>query len=200
MDEGVQKLAEVVTRSLWIFGGAQAVLVALAAWLGRVWVGRVLEQERRRTEELRAALARERSENTERLRHELRAVESMTAAARDAFAFGSQASHERRLQGVEALWTGVLRLRVSMNPLIAFYDALAPGEHEVVLRDPERRKKMLGDIGWKALADMGESTVQVELGQPFVGEKLWHLFFVYRLVLICSYKAAVDTFGGGSRS
>lgn len=76
MDEGVQKLAEVITRSLWIFGGAQAVVVGLAAWLGRVWVGRVLEQERRRTEELRAALTRGRNENIERLRHELRSWHS----------------------------------------------------------------------------------------------------------------------------
>lgn len=184
MNEGVKELAEAVIKALWVFGGAQVVVVGLAAWLGKVWVGRVLEQDRRRTEELRAALARDRDDHIERLRHELRAVESMTAAARDAFAFGSQASHERRLHAVEALWAVVLKLRVSTNLLRGLYDALVQGEHEAAIRNPENR--LLRDCNWKKVAEMAEMGPQIEVHRPFLSERLWHLFFVYSFVLIRS--------------
>lgn len=79
---------------------------------------------------------------------------------------------------------------------MAFYDALVRGEHEGVIRDPERRKKILGDFGWKAMADVAELGAQVEVGRPFLGERLWHLFFVYRFVLIRSRIIALNAIDG----
>ncbi|MBI1816055.1 MAG: hypothetical protein HYR72_13835 [Deltaproteobacteria bacterium] len=183
MDEGVQKFTEAVTSSLWIFGGVQVVVVSLAAWLGKVWMGRVSERERRRTEE-----------SVERLRHELRAMESMTAATRDAFAFGSQVSHERRLQAAEALWVAVLKLRVSTNLMRGFHDVPAKGEHEAAIRNPEN--ELLKDCNWKTVAELAELGPQIEMHRPFLSERLWDLFFAYSFVLMRSCVVTIEALRG----
>ncbi|MBC7000100.1 hypothetical protein [Cytophaga sp. FL35] len=91
------------------------------------------------------------------------------------------ASNEKRIESLEAIWTGMLRVKNEMPVLVSMaYNILTPEEIENL---PNTNK-------FNALIDAFEPINyfekhsnlihQLELSRPFIGETLWSIFFTYQ--------------------
>ena len=121
----------------------------------------------RNLEEHRDALAR--------ISTQLSAVQSTANAA---LLEGQRASAERRANAVDALWREILRIRNDSPAAVTMLDILLPSEYG----------KFVTENRFRSLVPEVEETVtifldpEIERVRPFLGERVFALFFIYRAV------------------
>lgn len=92
------------------------------------------------------------------------------------------AAQERRLLAVEELWSSVLELRHFVGPKIAFYALMHPSEYPQITVNA--RFAALHPKSVDEYMRSVPATDMLEHRRPFLGERAWVLFWVYRAVCL----------------
>ena len=120
-----------------------------------------------RLEEHRDALAR--------ITGQLSAVQ---ATANAALLEGQRASAERRANAVDALWREVLRIRNESPAAVGMLDILLPSEYQNFVTN-DRFRSLVPELE-ETVATLVDH--EIEHVRPFLGERVFTLFFIYRAV------------------
>ena len=111
-----------------------------------------------------------------RLTTRLHAVQSTANAA---LIEGQRVSAEWRIKAADALWREVLRLRNESPSVLTMLDVLAPGEYQKFVTDEDFRS-LVPDM--TEVSQIYGNFEEIEHVRPFLGERLFTLFFIYRAV------------------
>ena len=157
-----------VTEIIALLGGWTVIVGGLVAWIGKLVAEKVTlnwkEQQQKEMETLRAQLDRDRL---------------VMETAIFSFSSGQEAAQEKKIQATEKLWKHVLIIRKICQSAIFFYSILLPSEYNEVFTKP-KMKEMFSDLDDNVLEKISSDTEDLESNRPFLGEKLWLLFFIYR--------------------
>ncbi|WP_110955964.1 hypothetical protein [Anaerosinus massiliensis] len=93
----------------------------------------------------------------------------------NSFASERQASQERRIMGVDAIWKEVIDIRQKHSAVTFFYSILFPDEY-----NKELKNHPIVDLDEIEIVLRELSKNNLEVHRPFIGEKLWFLFWTYR--------------------
>jgi hypothetical protein len=151
-------------------GGGVAIAILIKAISGTV--GRAVEQHLRHTQD----------KTLELLRGELGHRNQLLASALSFRNTESMAAQERRLKAVDTLWTEVMRVRRVTAPALYPYSILVESEYPKAFNIPGLaanipRFEVL-------LADAVPASDTAEAVRPFLGERLWFAFVMYRAVSV----------------
>ncbi|MFH1375710.1 MAG: hypothetical protein ABIH35_03510 [Patescibacteria group bacterium] len=160
-----------VTGIIALLGGWAVIVGGLVAWIGKLVAEKVTlnwkEQQQKEMETLRAQLARDRL---------------VMETAIFSFSSGQKAAQEKKIQATEKLWKHVLKIRKICQSAIFFYSILHPSEYNEVFTKP-KMKAMISDLNDSVIEQISSDPEDLESNRPFLGEKLWLLFFIYRAFL-----------------
>jgi hypothetical protein len=119
---------EIAAAILVSLGGAGAIVISAASWLGKVWANRILESDRRRY-----------GEELERLRSELETSRRMLQAELDKALHVHRVQFETEFRVLAEIWAKLAALRSAMGALRPMADIVDRDE------DPDARlKRRLG--------------------------------------------------------
>jgi hypothetical protein len=106
---------------------------------------------------------------------------ALHVAAHAAFAEGQKATMERKLNGVDRLWGGVVKFRAGMPPELPLIDVMTVDEYRATKDHPSFQKLATGlsEDNLKTL-----SAGSIEDVRPYVGEYMWAVFSCYQTLLI----------------
>ena len=92
---------------------------------------------------------------------------------------GFATSQERRLKAIQVLWDNILSIRESVSSYVFFYDILLPSEYEDSYSSiPD---KMIPETTQDDFSrNSASKTTNIEKHRPFLGERLWFYFFIFR--------------------
>ena len=155
-------LSEIIKQVLLVAGGASVVISGLAAVLGKIWVGRVLNREKATHEADLKQMQAQLDVTNQRLKAEL-----------DKGLHIHKVQFEKEFKIYEDLWSKLVELRKAALSLRPVFDRVDPKEPE-----GERKAKRLTRFG-DAIADFIDVT---DKNRPFYSEevfrsmeKLWKL-------------------------
>jgi hypothetical protein len=152
-----------------LLGGGAVISAAAGAWVGGLVAKRIAHGwEHKHQRDLEAYKA-----ESERDRSVLSAVIQSHSA-------GQAAATERRLVAVEALWSTVRLWRDESGVPLLFFGILVPSEYND--HTPQMRAR-LDSLNEDNLHAFSAENDKLELHRPFLGERLWLLFWVYRAFL-----------------
>jgi hypothetical protein len=163
---------ESISKLVLLVGGWSAVLIAVSAFVSKLVTERVLSKWRR-----------DEQREMEMLRSELTDSRAVLDAAIRGFASGEGLSHQKRIEGVDALWAAVLELRHGLSGPVFFYGILLPSEYDDVLQKDGAIAASISGLSDSTMHQTLSSVSPVERQRPFVGETLWLRFFIYRAFL-----------------
>lgn len=171
-EQEIVQLADLSLEVVGLFGGIQLVLIGLAAFLGRIWINRIHEQDRaRHTAELEA----------------LRAAREQDAAvlqaAIQAFSVSHGVAQERRLNAISEVWKTILRLKEKTPTVVTHSDILTRSEQSQIFSDPRSQGFLEGLDEISVLREQTEVCEGIEDCRPFIGPILWSLFYAYRALV-----------------
>ncbi len=146
-------------------GGIGVIIGSVFAWLGKVWIDRIYlktsAQYQRDLEDLRNAATERRD-----LINSLLTVISNQRSK----------SYERILDSVEVVWSKVLEISAFTRNLVFLHIILPP---KAIENATEKVFASLPNISFSELTGTVDRIVsEVEKVRPFIGEKLWELFFI----------------------
>ena len=168
--------------------GVSVTLAAAVVWLSRTWI----------SERLKASIQHEYDQKLAAYNAELKSrgetqIEMLkTSVSREAerlrfatssFGEGQRASIEKKLDGVDTLWKGVLSVRANIPPVMRFIDVFTEDEYRKAGNDPTF-KKLAGELSVEKISEMFlDSRGAIERVRPYVGEYLWALFRTYQILI-----------------
>src|SRR5262245_26311166 len=120
----LRAVIEVAAAILVSLGGAGAIVIAAASWLGKVWANRILESDRRRY-----------GEELERVRSELETSRRLLQAELDKAVHVHRVQFETEFRVLAEIWEKLAVLRSAMGGLRPIADIIDPDE------DPDVRLK-----------------------------------------------------------
>ncbi|KKK93442.1 hypothetical protein LCGC14_2692840 [marine sediment metagenome] len=160
-----------VTEIIVLLGGWTVIVAGLVIWIGKLVAEKVTlkwkEQQQKEIETLRSELTRDRI-----------AMETAISS----FSSGQIAVQEKKIQATEKLWKRVLKIRKVCQSVIFFYSIHHPSEYNEVFVKPNM-KAMISNLDDSIIDQISFDTEDFESNRPFLGEKLWLLFFIYRAFL-----------------
>lgn len=176
---GIQEL----TLSLLSAAGLSVVLSGAVVWLARNWISERLKNSIRHEYDISLA-----SINSQlKIQADAQTVQLKSAIEREAekirFATstigeGHKATITRKLDGIDALWSGVLAARQNIPPVMGFIDILTVEEY-MSLGNDRQFKELVGDLSPEKIAKIYKDNVgSLERVRPYVGEYLWAVFSV----------------------
>lgn len=118
------------------------------------------------------------SSELERLRAELQARTQLLTSSLSIGAAGYLAAQERRLESIDQLWQAVLQVREGISSVLTFYDILVPEEYDRAATHTDLRH-ILPKNDFDFMAQFPSADL-LEVHRPYLGERLWVYFWVYR--------------------
>ena len=103
------------------------------------------------------------------------------AAAHASFAEGQKATMERKLSGVDRLWSGVVQFRAGLPPELPLIDVMSVDEYRAT-KDHPSFQKLAGGLSEEDLRKL--SAGSIEDVRPYVGEYKWAIFYCYQTLLV----------------
>ena len=150
-------------------GGIAAVVVWIARWLATRWAQR-----------LHLAWQHEYDTQLEELRAEMSAREAALGAALSSGAAAHLAAQGRRMEALQELWQSVVDLRERCATALLPYMLFLPEEYATALHD-SRFIRMIEGLKEQDVLDIGtDVAASVERLRPFLGQRLWMFFWIYR--------------------
>ena len=147
-------------------------LIPVVAFIGKTWI----------SERIRHSVAAEYNRDLEDHRDELARGSSQLSAvqstANAALLEGQRAFAERRASAVDALWQEVLRIRDESPTAVTMLDIFLPSEYQEVFTS-DRFLPLVPEWeeGYSAILNS-----EIDRVRPFLGERAFTLFFIYRAV------------------
>jgi len=149
----LSEVFQIAATILVSLGGAGAIVMACASWLGKVWANRILESDRRKY-----------SEELERVRSELEASRRMLQAELDKAIHVHRVQFETEFRALADIWTKLAVLRGAMANLRPTRDIRNPDE------DPNERFKLRSAPFANAVHDFWRA---VDDQSPFYSEAIF---------------------------
>ena len=166
--------------------GVVATLVAIVAFaavgfLARTWIAARIQESvrlgyRKELEGYKNELKADNATFLEEIRKVNAQALAVQGAANASLVEGQRAAAEWRLKYADMLWREVLRLREEAPTALGLLDILNPNEFQEFITRSEFRDLALSigaDSTWFA-------NPEIESVRPFLGERLFLLFFIYR--------------------
>jgi len=157
-----------VTEIIVLLGGWAVIVTGLVTWIGKLVAEKVTlkwkEQQQKEIETLRSQLTRDRI---------------VMETAISSFSSGQRAVQEKKIQATAKLWKRVLKIRKVCHSAIFFYNIVHPSEYNEVFAKPNM-KAMISNLDDSVVDQIISDPEDFESNRPFLGEKLWLLFFIYR--------------------
>lgn len=95
---------------------------------------------------------------------------------------GHEHVQSKRIEAVEALWKAVIALRERLSPLYTAIDILLPEEYGELLHG--RLARVFSQYSTESLAELVEQhTDPAESLRPYLSQRAWSLFWIYRAFL-----------------
>jgi hypothetical protein len=90
---------------------------------------------------------------------------------------------QRRLSAIDRLWSATLDLKEKLSAPVFFFGILLPSEYDSALDRHDTIGALVTSITDRLIVESLNSVDGIENDRPYLGEKLWGLFFVYRAFL-----------------
>ena len=150
-------------------GGWAAITFFIAEWIGA-----------RIAQRLNIKWIKEKEKEIEKLKSDLTRDRDILNSTISAISKQYQISQERRLTSLENLWKNIIKLRDYFGPLQLFFNILQPQEYQDALKR-DLFNINLQPISFENMSNLlKEIDYEVEISRPYLGIKLWSLFFIYR--------------------
>jgi len=179
----INDLVKTILAVIGALGGVAVIVGGVSAWLGKIWADKLYLIESAKRQKEIEEFKNQYVTELEHLRAELTERHALFNATFTALSSGYVASHERVVSAMEELWNAILKIRGFVSPYIFLYEILLPREYVNVPIDnalkliPKLSQKEF-DISVKGITDI------IEDKRPFIGERLWFVFFIYRAFAI----------------
>lgn len=157
-------------------------------WLARSWI----------TERLRASIKYEYDQQLATINSELKLrVDTQLALAKadvdrqaeklriasTSFSEVQKAAIARKLDSVDTLWSGLLKIREITPPAMNFMDILTPAEF-ITARNNQNFKRMASELDFQKVSELSiEARGTLERIRPYIGEYAWALFATYHIIV-----------------
>lgn len=180
----------IIGKAVSALGGTAvfiAIIGAIARWMGSRWAERLY---------LKWKL--EADQSLEELRSELATQRDLLDSAVAAAARGHLVAQERTLDAIEALWDTVIKMDTAIYEKLSLYDVVSCKTYrEFLTTKPEFGEFLPSDMTGIAAVFRPFTGDEIEHSRPYLGEKLWALFFAYRAFLMRVFmKVALESKAG----
>ena len=171
--------------------GVSVVLSGAVVWLAREWIGERLRSSIRheydqRLATLNAELRIQGDAQLASLKAELDKQAEKLRIVSSSFTEVQKASIVRKLEAIDALWSGILSARGMVPPIMAFMDILTEDEYVSANEHPTFRA-LTGTLDQAAILKLAtDSRGNLERTRPYVGEYVWALFASFQSVMVRS--------------
>ena len=169
-------LLQIILTFLASMGGAGIILVALIAWIGRIWEttisARLTSRQNRELENLK----NEYSLDIERLRAEVARQRDFTSNISAAISSGYMATHPHIVDAVRDLWSNVLEVNGICSTYFLVHDLLTSNQIEQLT--PEYTVKQIHMTQDEFDRQTLELAKKSEVKRPFIGERLWKVWLM----------------------
>jgi len=168
--------------------GTSLILSGAGIWLARSWI----------TERLRASIKHEYDQQLATINSELKLrVDTQLASAKadvdrqaeklriasTSFSEVQKAAIARKLDSVDTLWSGLLKIREITPPAMSFMDILAPEEFSSA-RNNQNFRRMASELDFQKVSELSiEARGTLERIRPYIGEYTWALFATYHIIV-----------------
>jgi hypothetical protein len=168
--------------------GTSLLLSGAGIWLARSWI----------TERLRASIKYEYDQQLATINSELKLrVDTQLASAKadvdrqaeklriasTSFSEVQKAAIARKLDSVDTLWSGLLKIREITPPAMSFMDILTPAEFSTA-RNNQNFRRMSSELDFQKVSEISiESRGTLERIRPYIGEYAWALFATYHIIV-----------------
>jgi hypothetical protein len=168
--------------------GTSLLLSGAGIWLARSWI----------TERLRASIKYEYDQQLATINSELKLrVDIQLASAKadvdrqaeklriasTSFSEVQKAAIARKLDSVDTLWSGLLKIREITPPAMSFMDILTPAEFSTA-RNNQNFRRMASELDFQKVSEISiESRGTLERIRPYIGEYAWALFATYHIIV-----------------
>ena len=155
------------------------VAIGLIVWFAREWISArlktVIQHEHDiQLETYKSQLKTESEKSILELQNEIQKQTTLYQTAIASFSEGQKSIMERKLDSVEKLWLGVVKLRGVIPPAISVIDVLR--DDEVKNETFQEIKKLMWNVeDYKKKVDSVDF-VSIEMRRPYFGEYLWAIF------------------------
>ena len=149
-------------------GGWVAITYLLSSWIGA-----------RLAQKLNIHWIKQKEKEVEKLKSDLTRDRDILNNTMSVISKQYQISQEKRLKSLEDLWETIIKIREFFEPLQFLFTILLPDEYNSAIKD--KFNSSLSSITSVSVSDLiKDTTHSVEISRPYIGIKLWSLFFVYR--------------------
>jgi hypothetical protein len=159
---------------------------ALREWISTRIKGSIQHSYDVKLETLRAQLKSEQDLAIVHITTTLAREAAFHAAAHTSFAEGQKATMERKLSGVDRLWSCVVQFRAALpQPFWTIMDVMTDDEYRAE-KDKPSFQRLTGDLSTEELLEQFKTLLPdgIEEVRPYVGEYMWQLFYCYRALFV----------------
>lgn len=174
--------------SLLSAAGVSVALSGAVIWLSRNWIGERLKNSIKYEYDLKLSAVN----NELKTQADIQAAQLKASIEKEAekirFATSSigesqKAAIIRKLDGIDVLWSGVLKIRENVPVVMSFIDIL-PEDTYLSMADAPQFKQMVGELSAEKLTQMFKDNIgSLERVRPYVGEYLWAIFSTYQVLI-----------------
>jgi hypothetical protein len=174
--------------SLLSAAGVSAALSGVVIWLARNWISERLKNSIKHEYDLKlstvnAELRMQADLQTAQLKASIEKEAEKIRFATSSIGESQKAAIARKLDAIDALWTGVLSARENVPVVMGFIDILSVEEY-MTMGDHPHFRQMVGELSPEKLAKMFKDNIgSLERVRPYVGEYLWAIFSTYQALI-----------------
>lgn len=168
-------IIDLIKSFVLYYGGWQAVLIAIITYFFY-----------RFAERLKVKWERDAAEKIEKMKGDVQRELNLTTTLLSNAFYGHQKFVERRIEAVELLWKSVLQIPKVADPIYLCFIILADDEIENK-KFSEKILRVLDAYDMNDhLKEIADTDERLNEARPFIGEKLFYLFSVYRTTILRS--------------
>jgi hypothetical protein len=168
---------EILKDFVIYYGGWQAVIIAVITFFFI-----------RFAERIKIKWEKEANEKIEKLKGEIQKELTLSASLLSNSLYGHQKFTDKRIISLDLLWKSVLELQKIVNPVYVYFQ---------ILTDEEIENKNFSDMTIREINtynsdekidEIDKLTEALNESRPYIGEKLFYIYSVYRTTLIRSMR------------
>jgi hypothetical protein len=185
----ITAIKDTVTEVLLIFGGASVVLVGLITglitWGGKIWMNKMIENDRRKTqfliEELKNSLTQEREKYNQVLKTQLDQSRFLFEKTIAFVSDNQKFVGEKRLLAFEKLWKTIPELK----RFAPFYlDYILSNEQELLRTNPKLKSIIDGIKEQEFIDEAQKISAEFEYLRIYIPETIWQMYSSYKILSI----------------
>jgi hypothetical protein len=181
----ISAIKETAKEITLLLGGTNLILVATITWLSKIWMDRILENERRKTqfivEQLKNSLTQEREKLNSVLKTQLDQSRYFFEKTVSFFSENQKSIHEKRLLSFEQIWKAIQKFR-QLAPFLL--DFLLEEEYKLIKTTPNLKAFVQGYAENELFRQCKLIDSEIESHRIYIPALIWQLYYSYRLISI----------------